>query len=100
MDDGSVVKRSDLLLPRPYRAPKTEIECALEEIWRSVLTMDRIGIDDTNQELGGDSFLGAAILSLVDERFGVRFGMAALVDTPTIERLAAELEQAPGHRLA
>lgn len=52
--DGSVVLRHQLFLPRPYVSPRTATEQKLSDIWCSVLSMDRVGIEDHYNDLGGD----------------------------------------------
>ncbi|MEV7376932.1 amino acid adenylation domain-containing protein [Streptomyces lydicus] len=43
--------------PAAYRAPETEAERALAEIWAGVLGVSRVGTDDNFFRLGGDSLL-------------------------------------------
>ena len=61
-------------LPKPvwavrnhYRAPETDAECALSEIWQQVLGVDRVGINDNFFELGGDSILSIRVVSRARE---------------------------------
>ena len=47
----------EALSSRAYRAPRDAIEASLAEIYRSLLGVDRVGIDDSFFALGGDSIL-------------------------------------------
>jgi acyl carrier protein len=87
------VLRQQLPLPRPYVAPRTPTEQRLAEIWRSVLSMDCICIEDGYYDLGGDSFLAARIFTLIEDTFQVAVPMAILVDAPTIAELALKIDK-------
>jgi acyl carrier protein len=87
-----LVRREQLPLPRPYIPPRTVTEQQLAEIWRTVLTMDAVGIEDGYYDLGGDSFLATAIFSMIEERFQVSIPMATLIGAPTIAQLALKID--------
>jgi acyl carrier protein len=88
-----VVRREQLPLPRPYVAPRTPTERQLAEIWCTLLSMDRVGVEDAYHDLGGDSFLATTMLSMIDESFGVTIPLAALVEGPTIAGLAQRIDR-------
>jgi acyl carrier protein len=90
--DQSLVQRDQLPLPRPYAAPRTPTEQRLSEIWRDVLSMDRVGIDDAYHDLGGDSFFATVIFGLIDETFQVAIPMEILADSPTIREMAPKID--------
>jgi acyl carrier protein len=90
--DQLLVLRSQLPLPNPYVAPRTATEQRLAEIWRSVLTMDRIGIEDAYVDLGGDSFLATVIFEMIQDSFGTVVPMATLATAPTIAALARKID--------
>ena len=92
--DGSLVLRELLLLPLPYVAPRTATEERLERIWRSVLRMDCVGVEDSYNDLGGDSFLAAVIFDLIEQEFGSRINIATLISAPTIAELARRIDHA------
>jgi acyl carrier protein len=86
-----LVRREQLPLPRSYVAPRTPTERQLAEIWRTVLSMDRVGVEDRYSDLGGDSFLATAIFHMIEETFRVTLPMAVLVEAPTIAQLASKV---------
>jgi len=88
-----LVHRDQLPLPQEYVAPRTETEGRLAEIWREVLEMDRVGVEDSYQDLGCDSLLAAIIFALIEEKFGLEIPMATLVDAPTVTLLALEVDR-------
>ena len=87
-----LVSREQLPLPQPYIAPRTPTEHKLAEIWRSVLSMDRVGVDDRYFDLGCDSFLAMIIFDMIDESFQISIPMAVLVDAPSIADLAPKID--------
>ena len=88
----SLVRREHLPLPRPYAAPTTPTERQLEEIWRKVLGMDQVGVNDRYTDLGGDSFLATTIFAMIEESFHVIIPLAALVEAPTIAELSKRID--------
>ena len=87
-----LVLREQLPLPRAYLAPRTPVEQRLAEIWRAALSMDRIGVEDRYDDLGGDSFLAKTIFYAIEETFRVSMPMAVLVEAPTIAQRAPRIE--------
>lgn len=62
------------------------------EIWRTVLSMDFVGVDDDYNDLGGDSLQAVAIFSLIDQAFRVSIPMGTLVEAPSIAQLARRID--------
>ncbi|ORA96460.1 hypothetical protein BST30_28630, partial [Mycobacterium mantenii] len=93
--NGKLDKRA---LPAPdyqdadrYRAPDTPVEEILAGIYAQVLGFERVGVDDSFFELGGDSLsamrLIAAINTTVDEGLSVR----AVFEAPTVAQLSLRI---------
>lgn len=75
---------------REFSAPRSSIERTLASIWKDVLGVERIGIDDDFFALGGDSIHSVHILAKAKAQ-GVMLPTAALFDTPTIRELVEDL---------
>jgi acyl transferase domain-containing protein len=80
--------------PRPalqneYVAPRTEMEHAVAAIWREVLGFERIGVEDSFFELGGDSYLGIQVTARIKTRLGGNLSAVTLYESPTVAALAA-----------
>jgi acyl carrier protein len=90
--EGQVVRRSQLPLPAPYLAPRTPTEERLAGIWQTVLSMDKVGMDDDYHDLGGDSFLAMLIFGMIEESFSIRIPIAVLVEAPSIAKLAPRVD--------
>ena len=91
--EESLVRRQQLPLPRPYLAPRNETEHQIAEIWRDALTMDNVGVEDSYNDLGGDSTTAAIIFALIEETFAIKIPMATLINAPTIAQLAPIVDQ-------
>ena len=84
-------------LPRPnlqteYVAPRTELERTLAGIWQNLLALDRIGVNDSFFELGGDSLLGIQLTSTVKKQLGAKVSAVTLFEAPTVAALASLIE--------
>ncbi|MEA2604955.1 MAG: hypothetical protein QOF89_5947 [Acidobacteriota bacterium] len=69
-------------------APRTALEQSLAEIWREVLQVDPVGVDDNFFDLGGHSLLAMRLASRVEEHFGMHLPLRALFEAPTVSELA------------
>jgi len=63
------------------------------EIWKKLLSVGSIGVDDDFFELGGDSITAIQILSRVRREFKVGLPHSALLEYPTVAQLAELVEQ-------
>lgn len=83
----------------PYRAPGTETERLLVDLWSLSLGVSNIGINDEFMHLGGDSLLAIALMGRTRKTLRMQIPLRALFDTKTIARFAAwiaEHETTPG----
>ncbi|MGW5289904.1 non-ribosomal peptide synthetase, partial [Rhodococcus pyridinivorans] len=80
-------------LPEPvfetaqFRAPTTELETLLAEVYADVLGVDRVGVDDSFFALGGDSIMSIQLVSRAKAR-GVVFTPRDVFEQKTVEALA------------
>jgi amino acid adenylation domain-containing protein len=73
-------------------APSTLVQEQLAEIWREVLGLERVGIQDDFFDLGGHSLLATRVISRVRRTFGVEVSLRSLFESPTIAGLAAAVD--------
>ncbi|WP_045926269.1 surfactin non-ribosomal peptide synthetase SrfAA [Bacillus siamensis] len=78
-----------------YKAPETEMETLLSDIWQEVLGLDQIGISDNFFTLGGDSIKGIQMASRLNQH-GYKLEMKDLFQHPTIEELVSYVERTEG----
>ena len=93
-DQNMLVRREHFRLLGAYVPPRTPTEQKLTEIWCKVLTMDRIGIADKYEHLGGDSLLAASLFAEIEKGFGVTIPTDSLMEAQTIEQLARVIDAA------
>jgi len=77
----------------PAAPARTPLERDLVQIWRDVLWVDGIGVDDDFADLGGHSLDAARMLVVVEEQLGVAVPMADLLTVRTIAQLAEAVER-------
>ncbi|MFN9373249.1 MAG: amino acid adenylation domain-containing protein [Planctomycetaceae bacterium] len=68
--------------------PRDETERRLLAIWRRIFGTTTIGIDDDFHELGGHSLTATRIALAIEQEFGCRVGLKAVISSPTVARLA------------
>ena len=83
-------------LPAPqygaaYRAPRTPAEVALADIYGQVLGIDRVGVDDSFFDLGGDSISAMRLVTVVNTELAAELSVPAIFEAPTVAALAARL---------
>ena len=77
----------------PFVAPRNEVEEALAQIWKQVLHLDHVGIDDDFLHIGGDSLSATQVVIRVNHAFGAALSVRAIFDAPTIASVAALLSE-------
>jgi len=93
--NGKLDKRA---LPAPgyqdvdrYRAPATLTEEILAGIYAEVLGVERVGVDDSFFELGGDSLLAMRVIAAVNTSLDAGLAVRSLFEAPSIAELATRI---------
>ncbi|WP_245816153.1 non-ribosomal peptide synthase/polyketide synthase [Rhodococcus maanshanensis] len=79
-----------------FRAPRTPTEEIVAGIFADVLHVPQVGIDDSFFELGGDSLVANQVVSRIGAAFGIRLGVRALFEAPTVAGIAVRAESFTG----
>jgi len=79
---------------KEYIAPRTPAEEIISQIFCDLLNVPQAGATDHFFELGGHSLLATQLLSRIRDNFQVELPLQILFETPTVEGLAAAIEQA------
>lgn len=74
-----------------YEAPQGKFECALAEIWRELLGVERVGREDSFFDLGGHSLLVLRLLFRLRDAFGKSLKAGDAYGNPTLREMAARL---------
>jgi amino acid adenylation domain-containing protein len=75
-----------------YLEPRNTIETAVASVFCEVLGVARAGAHDDFFGLGGQSLLGARLISRLDARFDIELPLRALFEVPTVAGLAARID--------
>jgi len=76
--------------------PRTDLEAKLAAIWRDVLKVDDIGVDDDFFEIGGDSLLSIRVIARAG-REGIRIAPERFFERATIAHMAASVRANGAH---
>ncbi|WP_159882426.1 non-ribosomal peptide synthetase [Paenibacillus puerhi] len=97
--NGKVDRRA---LPKPdgqqlrsaeYVPPRSKAEQAIAEIWRELLQVELVGLQDDFFALGGNSLKAARMASLVSTKLGAELTLRTVFQQPTLRQLAAAIDR-------
>ena len=76
-----------------YVAPRTSLEETLVQIWKEVLRVDRVGVQDNFFSLGGHSLLATQVISRIRKLVDVELPLRQLFEFPTIAELVSRIAE-------
>jgi amino acid adenylation domain-containing protein len=84
-------------LPRPaldqiYIAPHDKLEKTLCEIWKGLLNLEKVGINDNFFDLGGNSLLAMMTVVMLEEQEEINLSLVKLFQYPTVRTLAQYID--------
>ena len=74
-----------------YRAPADAVEEVLAGIYAQVLGLERVGVDDSFFDLGGDSLSAMRLIAAINTGLDAGLGVRAVFEAPTVARLAPRI---------
>jgi acyl carrier protein len=80
--------------------PRNDTEAKLAQIWKQLLQVDQVGIEQNFFELGGHSLLALQVTARIRRDFELELPVKSIFEAPTIAALVVELEKAraSGHK--
>ncbi|WP_155764502.1 condensation domain-containing protein, partial [Mycobacterium intracellulare] len=81
-----------------YRAPASPVEQILAGIYADVLGIERVGVDQSFFDLGGDSLLATRLVAVVNTSLDADLSVPTLFDAPTVGQLALRVGGDGGRR--
>lgn len=78
---------------RLLELPKTDIEKKLSLVWKTILNIDSIGINDNFFEVGGESLRAVYLIAEINKLFFVELPVKAIWDAPTVKQLCVMIEE-------
>lgn len=79
-----------------YKAPENELEAQIAEIWKEVLYLEKVGVDDNFFDLGGHSLLVVQAHRKLRDGVPMPITLTDLYRFPTISGLASHLSSGDG----
>nr|WP_231996353.1 non-ribosomal peptide synthetase [Mycobacterium scrofulaceum] len=89
--DTHALPAPDYLNLDHYRAPTTPIEEILATIYAQTLGLERVGVDDSFFDLGGDSLSAMRLIAAINADLDTDVSVRTLFDAPTVAELAPRL---------
>ena len=71
-----------------HEAPRNDTERQMVEIWQRIFGIERLGINESFFDIGGNSLLGIQLISHIRDGFGLDIPINSLFDSPTIAGLS------------
>jgi thioesterase domain-containing protein/acyl carrier protein len=81
---------------RGYQPPVNEVEETLAGIYGEILGLDRVGVEDSFFDLGGDSLSAMRLITAINTTMEADLSVRTLFQAPTVRSLSQQLGKAAG----
>ncbi|WP_434085294.1 amino acid adenylation domain-containing protein [Mycolicibacterium goodii] len=75
-----------------YRAPQTQTEKIVADIYAKVLGVDRVGVDESFFDLGGDSLSAMPVIDAINKTLDTDLAVRTIFDAPSVRDLSRRLD--------
>ena len=76
-----------------HRAPASLVEQILTDIYAQVLGVDRVGVDESFFDLGGDSLSAMRAIAAINTALDTHLAVITLFDAPSVRSLSQQLSR-------
>lgn len=80
----------------PYMQPQSPAEMVVARIWSQLLRIDKVGVNDSFFDLGGNSLLALQFIARARQEHGMEIPVVKLYRYPTIKSLISSLSNETG----
>ncbi|MFZ5989460.1 MAG: AMP-binding protein [Bacillota bacterium] len=85
--------QEDVVMGTQYKDAQSDTEERLVEIWRKLLEIQKVGVEDNFFSLGGDSLKATTLATYIRKEFEVEIPLRELFKNQTIRELASYIER-------
>ncbi|OOM73634.1 linear gramicidin synthase subunit D [Clostridium puniceum] len=78
---------------KEYEGPKNDVQHMLVDMFKKVLNVDKVSINDSFYDLGGHSLKLTRLLNFIEREFGVRLKIRDIVEAKTVKKISLLLEK-------
>lgn len=82
----------NILRDHAFVAPRTPVEARVASTLASLLGLPQVSVEDNFFLLGGHSLLGTQLIARIRDEFRIELTLRSLFEAPTVEKLAARVE--------
>ncbi|MCU1643899.1 MAG: Dimodular nonribosomal peptide synthase [Nocardia sp.] len=93
--DRKALPAPDFAATAPSRAPESEMEQQVAQVFGTVLGAEVQGVEDNFFEIGGNSLLATRLTAALHTEFGVELPVRAIFEAPTVAGVTVRLQEAP-----
>ncbi|NQZ07283.1 MAG: amino acid adenylation domain-containing protein [Algicola sp.] len=79
-------------LSREYVAPQSATELTISEIWKGLLKVEQVGVNDDFFALGGHSLLATQMVSRLAQNLNIEVPLELVFRLPTVKSLAIKMD--------
>ena len=76
-----------------FTPPENQIQEALVKIWKDILKLQNLGIDDNFFKIGGDSLKAAMLQAKTEKEFNIKIPLDEIFHNPTIREMSSSLPE-------
>ena len=95
--DKNALPKPDLAVRDAYQAPENHIQEKLCGVWKDVLGLSRVGVNDNFFDIGGDSIRAIEAAHLISKELEIDFRVSHIFNLKTVLRIAEACEKEANH---